>query len=37
MLFDDTLSPDAGTLRPDLSRPGLGLEVRWSDVERYRV
>lgn len=27
-LFDGVLSPQDGALRPDLSRPGLGLEVR---------
>jgi L-alanine-DL-glutamate epimerase-like enolase superfamily enzyme len=37
MLFDGTLSPDGGALRPSLSRPGLGLEVRWADAEPYRV
>lgn len=37
LLFDGTLSPAGGALRPDLSRPGLGLEVRWADAERYRV
>jgi L-alanine-DL-glutamate epimerase-like enolase superfamily enzyme len=37
LLFDGTLSPAGGALRPDLSRPGLGLAVRWADAERYRV
>jgi L-alanine-DL-glutamate epimerase-like enolase superfamily enzyme len=27
-VFDGTLSPDGGALRPDRSRPGLGIEVR---------
>jgi L-alanine-DL-glutamate epimerase-like enolase superfamily enzyme len=35
LLFDGTLSPQAGRLRPDLSRPGLGLEVRRDALERY--
>ena len=35
--FDGTLSPDGGALRPDPGRPGHGLEVRWADLERYRV
>jgi L-alanine-DL-glutamate epimerase-like enolase superfamily enzyme len=35
-LFDGVLSPVDGTLRPDLSRPGLGLELR-SDAEQYRA
>jgi L-alanine-DL-glutamate epimerase-like enolase superfamily enzyme len=37
LLFDGTLSPDGGTLRPDTGRPGLGLEIKWADAERYRV
>ncbi|MEU2355506.1 enolase C-terminal domain-like protein [Streptomyces misionensis] len=37
LLFDGTLSPDGGALRPDTSRPGLGLEIKWPDAERYRV
>ena len=28
MLFDGTLSPEGGALRPDDSRPGLGLELK---------
>lgn len=26
-----------GALAPDPGRPGLGLEVRWSDAEPYRT
>ncbi len=37
LIFDGTLSPRDGALRPDPDRPGLGLEVRWADAERYRV
>ncbi|WP_217249638.1 enolase C-terminal domain-like protein [Streptomyces sp. AC602_WCS936] len=37
LLFDGTLSPDGGALRPDPDRPGLGLDVRWADAEPYRV
>ncbi|MFJ4331021.1 enolase C-terminal domain-like protein [Streptomyces sp. NPDC088935] len=37
LLFEGTLSPAGGALRPDTSRPGLGLEVRWADAEPYRV
>jgi L-alanine-DL-glutamate epimerase-like enolase superfamily enzyme len=33
-LFDGTLSPDGGALRPDLSRPGLGLELKRAELER---
>jgi L-alanine-DL-glutamate epimerase-like enolase superfamily enzyme len=35
MLFDGTLEPDGGMLRPDLSRPGLGLEFKREAAERY--
>jgi L-alanine-DL-glutamate epimerase-like enolase superfamily enzyme len=37
MAFDGTLSPSGGSLRPDPSRPGLGLEVKWADLEEHRV
>ncbi|WP_333776958.1 enolase C-terminal domain-like protein [Streptomyces sp. IBSBF 3136] len=37
LLFDGTLSPDGGALRPDPGRPGLGLEIKWPDAERCRV
>lgn len=37
MLFDGTLLPaGGGELRPDPSRPGLGLELRRADAERYK-
>jgi L-alanine-DL-glutamate epimerase-like enolase superfamily enzyme len=36
LLFDGVLDPDGGTLRPDLSRPGMGLELKRPDAERYR-
>ncbi len=35
MLFDGVLEPEAGALRPDLSRPGLGLELKRDDADRY--
>ncbi|MER6524033.1 enolase C-terminal domain-like protein [Streptomyces sp. NPDC001508] len=37
LIFDGTLAPDGGALRPDTGRPGHGLEVKWPDAERYRV
>ena len=37
MLFDGTLSPASGSLRPDPSRPGLGLRLRAEDAARYQV
>jgi L-alanine-DL-glutamate epimerase-like enolase superfamily enzyme len=35
LLFDGVLDPDGGVLRPDLSRPGIGLELRLADAGRY--
>jgi L-alanine-DL-glutamate epimerase-like enolase superfamily enzyme len=37
LFFDGTRAPEAGALRPDPGRPGLGLDVCWDHVERYRV
>ncbi|HEY5303298.1 MAG TPA: enolase C-terminal domain-like protein [Acidimicrobiales bacterium] len=37
LLFEGVLDPDGGVLRPDLSRPGLGLELKISDARKYRV
>jgi len=37
MLFDGAVEPADGMLKPDLSRPGLGLEFKRSDAERYAV
>ena len=35
MFFDGTPQPVSGTLRPDLSRPGMGLELKRADAERF--
>src|ERR687890_33618 len=35
MLFDGVLKPEEGYLRPDRERPGLGLELKRADAERY--
>jgi hypothetical protein len=35
LLFDGVLEPVDGALRPDLSRPGNGLELKRVDAERY--
>lgn len=35
MLFDGVPEPESGALRPDRSRPGLGLELKRADAERY--
>jgi L-alanine-DL-glutamate epimerase-like enolase superfamily enzyme len=37
MLFEGSPEPEAGSLRPDLSRPGTGLEFKRADAERYAV
>ncbi len=35
LLFDGVATPRQGALYPDLSRPGLGLELKREDAERY--
>lgn len=35
MLFDGALTPVGGLLKPDLSRPGIGIEFKRADAERY--
>jgi L-alanine-DL-glutamate epimerase-like enolase superfamily enzyme len=37
LLFDGVLDPGGGTLTPDPGRPGLGLELRTADADRYRT
>ena len=37
MLFDGALTPVEGALKPDLSRPGNGLELKRADAARYAV
>lgn len=37
MLFDGAAEPENGELSPDASRPGIGLELRRTDAERYAV
>lgn len=37
MLFDGAGEVEDGVLRPDLTRPGLGLEFKWQDAERFAV
>jgi len=36
LLFDGTLDPQGGALTPDPGQPGLGLQLRSADAERYR-
>ena len=35
LLFDGTLDPVAGVLRPDATRPGLGLDFKRRAAEQY--
>lgn len=37
MLFEGAIDPLGGRLRPDLSRPGLGLELKGADAAAYKV
>jgi L-alanine-DL-glutamate epimerase-like enolase superfamily enzyme len=37
MLFDGALSPVGGEIEPDLGRPGLGLELKEKDAQRFAV
>jgi L-alanine-DL-glutamate epimerase-like enolase superfamily enzyme len=37
MFFDGVLNPVHGELRPDRSRPGMGLELKRSEAARYAV
>jgi L-alanine-DL-glutamate epimerase-like enolase superfamily enzyme len=36
LLFDGTLDPQGGVLAPDPDQPGLGLQLKTTDAERYR-
>jgi hypothetical protein len=37
MFFDGVPEPEDGALKPDLSRPGLGLEFKRADAEQHRI
>jgi L-alanine-DL-glutamate epimerase-like enolase superfamily enzyme len=37
LLFDGAITLEDGLLRPDRSRPGLGIELRRADAERFRA
>ena len=37
MLFDGVLTPVDGALHPDRARPGMGVELKRSDAERFAV
>jgi L-alanine-DL-glutamate epimerase-like enolase superfamily enzyme len=36
-LFDGFIEPQRGTLRPDRSRPGIGVELKEADAARYAI
>ena len=37
MLFDGFIAPSGGALHPDVSRPGLGIELKEKDAARYAI
>jgi L-alanine-DL-glutamate epimerase-like enolase superfamily enzyme len=37
LLFDSALTPVEGALRPDLSRPRVGLDFKWKDALPYAI
>jgi L-alanine-DL-glutamate epimerase-like enolase superfamily enzyme len=37
MLFDGSIDPVRGKLRPDRARPGHGMSLKSADAEQYRV
>ncbi len=37
MLFDGALKAERGELRPDMSRPGFGIELKRADAEKWRT
>ena len=37
MLFDGFTEPENGMQAPDLSRPGIGIEFKSSDAEKYKI
>jgi hypothetical protein len=37
MLFDGALPPQDGALAPDRGRPGIGLQFKEKDTEKYRI
>ena len=37
MLFDGVAQPIQGALRPDLSRPGHGLQFKHRDAEKFKI
>lgn len=37
MIFDGAIKPVNGTLQPDLSRPGFGLDLKCAEAEKFQL
>jgi L-alanine-DL-glutamate epimerase-like enolase superfamily enzyme len=37
MIFDGAIRPVNGNLKPDVSRPGLGLELKRAEAEKFQI
>jgi L-alanine-DL-glutamate epimerase-like enolase superfamily enzyme len=37
MLFDGVMQPKNGYISPDVTRPGIGIEFKYSDAEEYKI
>jgi L-alanine-DL-glutamate epimerase-like enolase superfamily enzyme len=37
MLFDGVMQSKDGSIYPDVSRPGMGIEFKYSDAEKYKI
>ncbi|MBV8591032.1 MAG: mandelate racemase, partial [Acetobacteraceae bacterium] len=37
MLFEGAATAEGGVIKPDLSRPGIGLEFKRADAKRFLV
>ncbi|QJD98198.1 mandelate racemase [Mucilaginibacter robiniae] len=37
LLFDGVQQPINGVLKPDLTRPGIGIELKYADAESYKI
>jgi hypothetical protein len=37
MLFDGAIEPVGGILEPDLTRPGIGLELKRADARPFTI
>ena len=37
MLFDGAMQPKTGCIYPDTTRPGMGIEFKYSDAEKYKI